>query len=60
MEKNPRWHDAVLYAYYVGMPQDKVAEQMGVSLQVVHSMLHRAREWMKKTYGVEYEEMNIK
>ena len=60
MEKNSRWHDAVLYAYYMDIPQERVAEMMGVRLGVLHSILHRAKVWIRKTYGVEYEEMNRK
>ena len=58
MEKNPRWHDAVLLAYYMDIPQERVAEMMGVRLNVLHSILHRAKVWMRKTYGVEYEEIS--
>ena len=58
MEKNPRWHDAVLLSYYMDIPQERVAEMMGVRLGVLHSILHRAKVWIRKTYGVEYEEMN--
>ena len=60
MEKNPRWHEAVLLAYYVKIPQARVAEMMNINIRSLHSILHRAKEWVKKTYGVEYEEMNQK
>ena len=57
MEKNPRWHDAVLFAYYMDIPQERVAEMMDVKIGVLHSILHRAKVWIRKTYGVEYKEM---
>ena len=60
MEKNPRWHDAVLFAYYMDIPQERVAEIMGIKIGVLHSILHRAKVWVRKTYGVEYEEMREK
>lgn len=60
MEKNQRWHDAVLLAYYMDIPQERVAEIMGVKIGVLHSILHRAKVWIRKTYGVEYEEMSRK
>ena len=60
LEKNPRWHDAVLFAYYMDIPQERVAEMMGIKIGVLHSILHRAKVWIRKTYGVEYEEMNRK
>lgn len=60
MEKNPRWYDAVFLAYYMEIPQEKVAQMMDIRLGVLHSILHRAKKWIRKTYGVEYEEMNRK
>lgn len=38
--------------------QEKAAELMGIRLEVLHSLLHRAKKWIKKKYGTEYEEMN--
>lgn len=58
MEKNSRWYDAVTLSYYMEIPQVKVAEQMGVSVEVLHSLLHRAKDWIKKKFGVEYDELN--
>ena len=60
MEKNPRWYDAVFLAYYMEIPQERVAEMMGMRLGALHALLNRARKWIRKTYGVEYEEMNRK
>ena len=60
MEKNPRWYEAVFLAYYMEIPQEKVAQLMDIRLGVLHSILHRAKKWIRKTYGVEYEEMNRK
>ena len=60
MEKNPRWHDAVLLAYYMDIPQERAAEIMGVRIGVLHSILHRAKVWIRKTYGTEYEELRSK
>ena len=60
MEKNPRWYEAVFLAYYMEIPQEKVAQIMDIRLGVLHSLLHRAKKWIRKTYGVEYEEMNRK
>ena len=60
MEKNPRWYEAVFLAYYMEIPQEKGAQMMDIRLGVLHSILHRAKKWIRKTYGVEYEEMNRK
>lgn len=58
MMKNRRWYDAITLSYYLEIPQPKVAEQMGIRLEVLHSLLHRAKDWIKKTFGVEYDELN--
>lgn len=58
MEKNPRWYEAIMLVYYLETPQAKAAEIMGIRLQVLHSLLHRAKKWIRKKYGVEYEEIN--
>ena len=58
MEKNPRWHDAVLFAYYMDIPQERVAEMMGIRLGALQGVLYRAKAWIRQTYGVEYEEMS--
>lgn len=57
MKKNSRWHEAVILVYYMEIPQADVAEMMDVRLGVLHSILHRAKRWIKNTYGAEYEEM---
>ncbi len=58
--KNRRWHDAILLVYYMDIPQAKAAEMLGMRTQALHTMLHRAKKWIRKKYGVEYEEMNRK
>ena len=58
MEKIERRYDAIVIVYYMEMPQAKAAELMGIRLEVLHSLPHRAKKWIKKKYGTEYEEMN--
>ena len=31
---------------------------MGVTLEVLHSMLYRARQWIKKNFEEEYDHLN--
>lgn len=54
---NPRWYDAVTITYLLEKPQKEVAESMNVSLEVLHSMLYRAKKWIQKNYGEEYERL---
>ena len=50
-------HDAMILVYYMELPQAKAAEMMGLRVQSLHAMLHRMKKWIRKKYGVEYEEM---
>lgn len=54
---NARWYDAVAITYLLEKPQKEVAECMGVSLEVLHSMLYRAKKWIQKNYKEEYERL---
>lgn len=58
LEKNPRWYEAISLVYFLEIPQAKVAEEMGIRIETLHSILHRARNWIKKTFDVEYDELN--
>ena len=42
------------------IPQAKAAEMLGMRTQALYTMLHRAKKWIRKKFGVEYEEMNRK
>lgn len=57
MEKNPRWYEAVMLVFEMEYLQVNAAEKMNMSEEAFYVMLHRARKWIKKTYGVEYEEL---
>lgn len=56
-QKNPRWYEAVMLVYYMEVPQVKASEMMGVRKEVLHALLHRAKKWIRKKFGAEYEEM---
>lgn len=58
MEKNPRWYEAVMLVCVLEYPQVDAAKKMGMSEDAFYVMLHRARKWIRKTYGSEYEELN--
>lgn len=57
-KKNPRWREAMIMVYYMNVPQKDVAEMMGIRLGALQVMLTRAKKWIRKTYGAEYEEMD--
>ena len=57
-EKNRRWYDAVTLVYCMERPQKEVAECMGVNLDTLHSMLYRARNWIKEYCREEYDHIH--
>lgn len=59
-EKNPRWYDAITITYILEKPQKEVAENMGISLEVLHSMLYRAKQWIRENYKDRYDRLRMK
>ena len=53
--KNKRWHELVLLAYYFDIPQEEIAERMGVSVDVIYGRLYRAKQWIRKNFKKEFE-----
>lgn len=58
MEKNPRWYEAVMLVFEMEYRQVNAAKEMNMSEDAFYIMLHRAKAWIKKTYGAEYEELS--
>ncbi len=54
---NPRWYEAVTITYFLEKPQKEVAEIMGVKIEVLHSILYRAKKWIKKNYEEQFEHL---
>lgn len=57
LEKNKRWHEAVFLACYLDMDQEEAAKQMNMAKGAFYLLLHRARSWIRKEFGVEYKEL---
>lgn len=55
---NERWYDAIMITYLLEKPQKEVAEIMGVSLEVLHSMLYRAKKWIRRNFEEEFDHLN--
>jgi len=55
-EKNERWCDLVMKAYYFDIPQEQLAKEEGVNVEVIHSRLYRAKQWIRKNYQAEFDE----
>ena len=56
-EVNERWYEAVTLVYCDGRKQQEVADMMGVSLEVLHGVLYRARKWVRENYKPDKERL---
>ena len=54
---NPKWYDAITITYFLEKPQKEVAEVMGMDIDSLHSMLYRARKWIRKNYEARYNNL---
>ena len=55
--KNSRWFEAIMDIYVLEKPQKEVAESMGVSLEVLRSLLYRAKRWIRENYRGQYDHL---
>lgn len=51
-QKNERWYEAVTLVYGMDQKQQDAANQMGISIEVLHSVLYRARKWIKENFDL--------
>lgn len=56
-EEHPTWYEALTLVYCLEKPQLEVAEELGISLEVLHSRLYRAKQWIRKHYEDRYSEV---
>lgn len=56
-EVNDRWYEAMTMVYCDGRKQQEVAEILGVSLEVLHGVLYRARKWVRENYKPDNENL---
>lgn len=54
-QKNERWYELVVMAYYFEIPQEVIAKRLGIKVELVYSRLYRAKQWIRKHYAEEYE-----
>ena len=52
-EVNRRWYEALTFVYVDGKKQQEVADLLGIDIEVLHSVLYRARKWVRENYKPE-------
>ena len=56
-QENTTWYKAVVRVYCFGKSQRDVAKEMGMKIGTFHAMLFRARGWIKRHYGKQYDDL---
>lgn len=56
-EHNEEWYDVLNKVYCLDIPQEEVAEELGISRDALYSKLRRARDWVRKNYEKEYNDI---
>lgn len=56
-EKNERWYLAIMGVYILEVPQNVMAEKMGISLHSLEMILSRAKNWIRKQYQKEFDRL---
>ena len=54
--KNKGWYHAIMEVFYFDRNVIEVAEEEGVTPEVISSRIYRAKKWIHKEYQKEYEE----
>lgn len=54
-KKNRKWYEALTLVYCLEKPQQEVAEELGIAIDTLQSRLYRAKQWIRKNYAKEYE-----
>lgn len=59
LQKNrPNWYNIIHRMFYLDMSHDEIAEDLGVTKEVLYSRLRRAKVWLRKRYEDEFENMD--
>lgn len=56
-EYRENWYTVLLHMEVYHEPAELVAREMGISLPLLRTWLHRAKQWICDTYGEEYEDL---
>lgn len=54
---NESWYELLILLCCLNEPQIEAAKELNISLDVLRAKLHRARVWIRKRYGQEFENL---
>ena len=56
-EENETWHEIVNLILCLEKPHEEVAEELGITRDVLYSKLYRAKKWIRKNFESEYKKL---
>ena len=56
-EENESWYDIVHMIYYLEIPHEQVAKELGMTREVLYNKLYRAKKWLRKKFEDEYKKL---
>ncbi len=59
-ENHENWYEVINMIFFKDMNHDAVAENLGITKEVLYSRLHRAKMWIRKNYGNEFKKLTDK
>lgn len=56
-EHNEEWYDILYSIFYLEKSHDDIAEELGLTKDVLYSRLYRAKHWIRKNYEKKFHEV---
>ena len=56
-QENEQWYMAMNLVYCLDKPHEVVADEIGISVDALYSMIYRAKRWIRKNYTEQYDEI---
>lgn len=57
-DNHESWYEIVNMMFVQEKNHDEIAEELGISKDVLYSRFHRAKSWIRKNYGTEFEDIS--
>ena len=56
-ENHKNWYNVVFKMFYEEKDHDEIAEELGITKEVLYSRLYRAKNWIKAHYDLQFKEL---
>lgn len=56
-ENHKTWYNVIYMMFFEEKDHDQIAEELGITKEVLYSRLYRAKEWIRKNYNLQFKEI---